>query len=300
MRRHRPNTGLTLLEVIISISLTIMLCGAVYSLHYYALIKREDRRAANDVVFAQRRILDLLANEVQSAMVYPMLSVGMTGQPDQISFMQHVVPPNSVFYEPSATEGPSIVSGVEADSAYQPQHDVQLVGFRLNEYEDEDGELQIGGLERTCQRTLAAQVAEEGQNIEVSFLTKHVKFLNLTYFDGRQWIDTWNSGDLPLAVRIEIGAEPLDEEMTPEEYPHETAWRVVMIPAGGASPGGGRGGGRGARGAGGGDRYEGGDVNRGGDVNEGGDVYRGGNVNEGGDVYTGSGNRRGGGNGRNR
>jgi len=92
----------------------------------------------------------------------------------------------------------------------------------------------IEGLARTSQRILAAPAAEEGSEIDVALLTRHVKFLQLSYFDGEksQWTNEWNASGLPLAVEITMGLEPLPEDTEPDDYPSETYRRTVYVPAG--------------------------------------------------------------------
>ena len=286
MRRRTPNAGLTLLEVILAITLVILLVGAVYAFQYNILSRRDHNQRQNEAIFARRRVMDLMAAEVQSTLFYPMLQMGVEGTEERINFMRAVIPSNAVFLEQSTATGTAIGDlwqyGEEEESetaAFDPQHDVQLVGYRLYRYEDEEGVEQVGGLERTCQRTLQAQTSEEGENIEVSLLTEHVKFLNIEYYDGTQWVGSWQGEDLPVAIRISIGTQPLEEGASPEEYPYETTSRVVALAS--ADPAG-EGPGRSGRPGRVGDVFDGvdgsrrrGDVFQGGDVFEGGDVFRG-------------------------
>jgi len=100
-----------------------------------------------------------------------------------------------------------------------------------------------------------AAAAEEGVDIESNVLTEHVKFLDVSYWDPNEgqtggWVDSWNGAQPPKAVLIRIGAEPLEEDADPMDYPYPTLWRVVSIPSGSAlltSGGGGGGRARGGR-----------------------------------------------------
>ena len=212
MRRHTSNSGLTLVEVVLAVTLVVLLVAAVYAFQYNILSRRDHNQRRNEEVFARRRVMDLMAAEVQSTLFYPMLQMGVEGTEERINFMRAVIPSNAVFIEQSTPSGTALGElwqyGQEVESetaAFEPQHDVQLVGYRLYRYEDEDGVEQIGGLERTCQRTLQAQTSEEGENIEVSLLTEHVKFLNIEYYDGTQWVGSWQGEDLPVEERHHVG-----------------------------------------------------------------------------------------------
>ena len=76
---------------------------------------------------------------------------------------------------------------------------------------------------------------EEGEGIVVAFVTPHVKFLRLQYWDGGAWVPQWRQ-KLPAAVEITLGFEPLPEGTEAEEYPYETFRRVVAIPAAAQAP----------------------------------------------------------------
>jgi hypothetical protein len=152
----------------------------------------------------------------------------MQGAGDKVSFMQAVVPGKAVFETRNITKMPSIASDKTEQSPFDPQHDIQLVSYRLNRNDDDE----IGGLERTCLKDIKAEVVEEGEDIEVTFLTEHVKFIRLQYRDGDEWSDSWTNKNLPQAIRISLGAEPLPEDTAAEDYQFETISRVVTIPAG--------------------------------------------------------------------
>ncbi|KPK80942.1 MAG: hypothetical protein AMJ81_11090 [Phycisphaerae bacterium SM23_33] len=258
---RRPSApGFTLLEAVLAVALAVILVGTVYAFYRHTLGVRQALHEQADTLLAQRRILDMMAEDVQSAVVYSTLGVGLNGTVEEFSVARAVVPSQAVYLtaeliraRPGVWEEPS-----EQDKAFQPQHDVQLVSYRLNRYTDEEGVEQIGGLERLCQRTILAETAEEGTNVETVLLSAHTRFCRLQYWDGSQWTESWARPAMPQAVRIDLGVQPLEEGLEPREYPYETTWRVIAIPAaaagGGARPAGGgpRPGGEGAGEAGGG------------------------------------------------
>jgi hypothetical protein len=126
----------------------------------------------------------------------------------------------------TATDGPAGPSG----------GGLQTVGYRLSVSQDEDGNVVINGVERTCQKLATAQVAEEGKQIEVKRLAPSMKFLRLRYWDGTTWLESWSRSDLPGAVEIVMGEQPLPEGVLPMEYPYDTFRRVVFVPAGAKTP----------------------------------------------------------------
>jgi len=232
--RRARRAAFTLLEVVLAVGLTVVLAGSVYAFYQVTLGVREDLRQEGQRIFAARRALDLMARELESAVFYPTLQTGLRGDSQSVHLMRTVVPSRAVFVLPASSNAPYGVGDElqAAADAWEPEHDVQMVSYRLNRYEDEDGYERIGGLERSRMRTVAAQTAEEGSNVRVVLVTERVKFLRLQYWDGLAWQDSWQQGGLPLAVRIDLGAEPLPEETAPEDYPYETIWRIVAVPTG--------------------------------------------------------------------
>lgn len=258
---HRRR-GFTLLEIVLAVGLVVLLTGAMYAFYQLTLGVRDDVRREGQVVFAHRRAMDLMAAELESAMVYPFFMMGLRGDSEQVDFMRTAVPSRAVFFSEELLSLPDTwdSNSDRSGTRWEPEHDVQMVTYRLNRYEDEDGDEQIGGLECARLRTIAAQVSEErdGESgsrrrttrmgpsreepedadtpgvatVRVNLLTEHVKFLNLLYWDGAAWVESWNQGELPPAVMIEMGAEPLPEDLLAEEYPFDKITRVVAIPAG--------------------------------------------------------------------
>ena len=224
--RDARDTGFTLLEIVLAISLVVLLSGIVYAFYRETLIGRESIRRQAEEVFAVRRVMDLLSEELQSAVSYPLLQMSLEGQPQEFQLARVALPSASVYLEVSPLD--------EQPVNQQPQCDIQIVGFRLRIEEVEGEPPRVAGLERTCLRTPTAQLAQEGEEIETSLLSEHVKFLHAEYFDGTAWVDQWSGSTLPAAVRIRLGRQPLPEDVPPAEYPYEVAVREVALPAGGA------------------------------------------------------------------
>lgn len=220
----RRASGFTLLEVVLAIVLVVLLMGGAYAFYSEVLDSRQSAISSSDSLFAQRRVLDLVGDEITATIDYPLLQMGMQGQSDTVDFMRTAVPTNSVFI-------PAPITRDSADPRWLPQHDVQKIGYRLRHVVDEDNNDVIVGMERTCQRVVAAKTAEEGSDIEVTLLSDQVKFLRVQYWDGTAWQDAWSQRELPLAVRICVGKDPLPEDKTIDEYPYPVMWRIINIPA---------------------------------------------------------------------
>ena len=229
---RRAPRGLTLIEVVISIALTIGLMGAALGFYRHVVDVRQQftgQLARTQRTAARRMVMDRITGELRSAMVYPFLGLGMSGQAMEMRFVTAAVPHQTAWAAEGITDAP-----------VEPEQDLRIVGYRLRYVEDEEGFEVIEGLERSVQKTLTAQVVEEGQEVRFALMAPQIKFVRFGYWDNEagEWLPDWEGGDLPMAVEIALGAEPLPEDMEPEEYPYETFRRVVYVPGGSRAFGG--------------------------------------------------------------
>lgn len=182
-----------------------------------------DQLGMTQVTAARRVIMDRMTDELRGAIVYPFLRFGMSGQEMEMRFMTAALPSRAVW-----------AVGEVTDEPVPPEHDLQIVGYCLRYGEDEDGMEIVEGLQRTVQRIVAAETAEEGEEIQAALIAPQFKFISLRYWDGQagDWLTSWEGGDLPMAVEIVLGTEPLPEDLEVEDYPFETFRRVVYVPRG--------------------------------------------------------------------
>jgi type II secretory pathway component PulJ len=218
--RAAGRAGLTLLELVLALTLTSALAGAVMGFYHQAASLRESLLDEADFVAAERALMDRMTGELRAARAHDNAGIALEGGEMELRFVTAALPGRAAWAVPRATEEPP-----------PAEQELRLVGFRLCEGEDETGEPRICGLERTVQKRLTAQVAEEGGEIEVTLLTDRVRFLRLRYWDGAAWITAWSGGDLPQAVEVTVGRRPLPPETGPEDYPYETFTRLIDVPA---------------------------------------------------------------------
>lgn len=224
----RPRGAFTLLEVILAISLALGIVGSL--LGFYNYVARIRGTIMDDVQMAssQRLVMERLTDEIRGAMVYSSLGMGLQGQADRLNFITARVPGPAVWVKPDITE-----------QSYPPEQDIQLVSYRLRiptdeqgrPLTDDQGNIIVEGLERTCQKLMSA-MAQEGKEISVGLLTPYMKFLSLRYWDGANWTEGWAGGDLPLAVEITLGRQPLPQGFTPDTYPYDVQRRLIYVPGG--------------------------------------------------------------------
>jgi len=220
MTGRHPRRGFSLLEVVLAVTLTVGLLTAMFGFYRHAARVKDLVTTEVERVGAVRAVMGLMTRELRSAFVVRYLGQGIEGTDTSVRVASVTLPSGAVWVEQGAAEA----------SPVPPERDVQIVGYRVRVVEDEDGELIVVGLDRTCQRLLTAREAEEGQEIEVTLVTPHIRFLRLRYWDGSTWIESWSDNALPRAVEIVLGYKPLPEDVEPVDYPYPTHRRVVSIP----------------------------------------------------------------------
>lgn len=224
--RRRP-AGLTLVELVLALALTVGLAGGVMGFYHQSASLRESLLAEVDFIAAERAFMDMVTSELRGAHRHRMTGVTLEGGEMEMQLVTTALPGPAAWVAPRITEQPPPV-----------EHDLRLVGYRLGYDEDEDGAVFVRGLERTEQRQITALIAEEGEEISVELLSDRIRFLRLRYWDGSVWITSFSGGGFPEAVEVTVGRRPLPDATSPEEYPYETFTRVVYLPAGGAARGG--------------------------------------------------------------
>jgi len=209
--------GFTLLEAALALSLSLALVAAM--LAFYRQIVQVRTAVTSEVAFIrmERSVMGQMTAELRGAVT---LGSGLSGGEDQVRMAVPTLPGPAVWAERNITEEP-----------LPAEDDLMRVGYRLRVEEDESGNSVIVGLERTEQKLLEAKVVVEGVQVRATLIAPEIKFLYLQYWDGTGWVPDWGDSNLPLAVEIVLGTEPLPENTEPDEYPFETFNRVVYLPA---------------------------------------------------------------------
>jgi hypothetical protein len=225
-------SGMTLIEVIVAVALTIGIMVGAIEFYRHVLDVREQLTGQfhqAQRTSARRAVMDRMTDELRSSMVFPFLQLGLSGQATEVQFVTASVPGAGTWAVTNIT-----------DQAPERESDMRIVGYRLRVVQDANGQDRIDGLERTEQKTMTAEVVEEGEEIQGTLIAPQFKFIAFRYWDnqGSQWVTSWGGASLPMAVEIVLGAEPLPDDLPPEDYPYATYRRVVYVP-GGSQPFGG-------------------------------------------------------------
>jgi len=226
--RRRARGGFTLLEVVLAVTLALVLMAAMLTFYRQATHVREAVLEETRIVGGHRLVMDRLTDDLRTAIAHPSFGLGLEGGTGSLRLATTTLPGANAWVVPSMGQRESVPA----------EPDVQVVGYRLRVTETETGEWVVDGIERTCQRTPTAIVSEEGAEIQAVLMTPALKFLRLRYWDGNAWVESWGGGDLPGAVEVALGQEPLPEGVEPFDYPYPTLHRVVAVPGGVRATGG--------------------------------------------------------------
>jgi len=222
--------GFTLLEVLLAVGLATILLGGLFAFYRHTNNARARLMEKMQQQSARQLVMQRITDELRAATV-GLSGLALNGGPESMRFVCTTVPGGAVWAVDDATGG-----------AAEPQFDLALVGYALRYEEDEQtGEPYIVGLERIEQRYVPTETTDEQLAQTVTLIDEGVRFIMLRYWSGDQWLEQWSGGDLPGAVEIVIGEQPLPEGVEPIDYPYETMRRVVTLPAASnQTPGGAR------------------------------------------------------------
>ncbi len=211
MARVTSRKGFTLLEMLVAMTLMSMLAASLYASLHVAFRGRRAAERGMEPPARAAAALRMLREDIESATVPTGLLAGeFVGEDaqDERGREADVLTFHALARDQWAGDPPSPIVNVEiAVSA-----------------DDETGE---GTLVR---RVTANLLAPEAQDPIEEVLCRRVSALDVTFFDGTDWLESWDSttaGDvLPLAVRLTISLETEDEE---EDY---VVSRVFALPCG--------------------------------------------------------------------
>ena len=218
MVRMRGRLAFTLLELLVALALMSVLAGALYA---SLRIGFRAYRAAGRTIEPVRALaiaLDFLQRDVECA-VPPtgILAGSFVGEDDTSS---------EAGKSADTLKWCACVGEPEAGKS-----DIVKIQIAVAELADGTGAL----VRYTTRNLLAPTVKEPAEEL----LCRNVAGLNLRYFNGASWVDSWDSttqgNELPLAVEVTL---ELYDAGSDEENGH-TLTRVVNLPCGATSSGAG-------------------------------------------------------------
>jgi len=198
----RGRKAFTLLEVVLSIALTVVLMSGVFSFYLTVLRSRDAGREAMRDAKLNYAILSQIAREIrQVTPIVPGDGIGFRGDRRWMTVVYTVVPDRQAFEE----------YDLAVDKPPPAQSDLRRVSYQLlwdEELEDEEGVRICHGLWRTEQRTFDPnpQFIVESDDEDTTFeedeeadrpeakgelIAPEIKYVEFEYFDGAEWRDRW-------------------------------------------------------------------------------------------------------------
>lgn len=218
--------GLTLLEVVISIALTVLLLGALLAFSWEAGQTRQRCAQVADRTALARQVLERIARELRGCVGaeqigFP-LEQRLSGDRRSLTFLTAVLPGAGQYSFPDPLAEPP-----------PAQHDLTLVSYRLwidPEETTEQGEPIVGGLLRAEKKTLNQFLVDEQDRFDVrtDLWCPEIGYLEFRYFDGVEWDTEWRitqGNSLPQLIQVTVGFNSITrdelEDRDLDEYPLE-------------------------------------------------------------------------------
>jgi prepilin-type N-terminal cleavage/methylation domain-containing protein len=218
MRKLRTS-GFTLLEVLVSMMIVVILIAVMASVITVAFRQKNAAEAAIEAVRDTQAAGELIVNELSNAAsptpsTQPMtggietdtstLGLGNNGTAGGLgSISQNYTPALYGAFYGERSSVSFYTTGSEPKSALKG--DAKWVSYSLDK--DKDGN---PALVRQVETNLLAD--QQSDSLPTEVLIMHVRQVIFKYWDGTQWLDSWdstvNSDTLPYAVSIELTLDP--------------------------------------------------------------------------------------------
>jgi prepilin-type N-terminal cleavage/methylation domain-containing protein len=229
-KARTPNLrAFTLIEVILAIAIASGLLVVAISYYQRAADLRGQLIAESQKLATIRLLMDRISMDLRTAIAEP--RQGFSGTSDYMKFAHAGNPsPGNLADGALKLVTYSVITNGESTNAV-------VIGF--NRVETPLVEMRVAAA--TNQDALsfngAMDPATTLTNMFVEPLTRAIRMVHFRYFDGAEWLDTWDSVDLPMGVEVTFGTEPPPQEPTDEEeeYGADLFRRVIFVPSGRSS-----------------------------------------------------------------
>lgn len=222
-KSHRDESGLTLLEIIFSVSLMLIMTMATASVLRNGIDMRLELSARARVTHRMNVVLDKLSNDLQHAFIVPSSQVLI--RKTEIKTLFRVKPWDSSMELRLTTMNHVPHSGGTYES------DQTFVVYRI-----EKDTFQRPSLYRGETGTLPEDL---DQDIPMPLLAQNIKAVRIKPWDGTQFVEDWDSTRtdwrdiLPRMVELEVEAymyDPEGDDPIAESDPTEIMRTIVYIP----------------------------------------------------------------------
>ena len=226
IRARKINGGFTLIEVILAVMIAAGLLFVAISYYQKAADLRSQLIEETERLTTIRLVMDRMSADLRTAITEP--RQGFTGTTDFMKFVHAGAPlPGNL------AEGALKLVTYAAVTNAQGTN-TTIVGF--NRVESPLFEMRIAA--PTNREPLSFNGAMDPMatvtNEVVEPLTRAIRMVQFRYFDGSEWVETWNGSDLPMGVEVTFGTQAPSENEE-EEYAGDLYRRVIYVPAGRAA-----------------------------------------------------------------
>ena len=216
MNRGRTRQGFTLLEMLVALAIMGVLATALCTCLHVAFRARRRAEAALAPANALTLTLDLVRRHIESALPPTGVLAGAFVGEDETA-------------ESSGADADILTFFTTVGDAAASQCDIRKVELILIESDEGDGH-------NLALRTTTNLLAPETPDPTEEILCRRVESLNLSYFDGSDCCDSWDSttrdNALPLGVEVTLelmGQDDADEDDSDEDSSHSVT-QVFSLP----------------------------------------------------------------------
>lgn len=208
--RRRGRRGLTLLEVLISISIIVVMLGILLTFYWQTMKVRTAAVDSADRTQIARQVLDRIAHELRGCVGFDQVRFPvehrLLGDRRRLSFLTTALPSDSAY-----------VFRNEFEDLPPARHDLTQVTYWLwvdPEDTQAGGEPLVGGIIRTEKQTLNQFIVEEEDPLQVrnDLWSYELGYLEFRYFDGVEWTTVWEASEgnsLPHMIMVTVGFQPI-------------------------------------------------------------------------------------------
>ena len=208
----------TLLEMLVALAMMSVLAASLYASLHIGFRARERAEAALEPVRAVGLAMELLRRDIASALPPTGVLAGAMLGEDRTADLSRDDTDSLVFHTAAGDAGDRVC-------------DVRKVEFAVTESDDGAGPYTL--VRRVTTNLLAPETPDPDEEI----LCRSVRAFNLRYFDGADWLDSWDSSQqgnaLPVALEVTVvvrrGGATGDETTGDEAADYEQV-RVFAFP----------------------------------------------------------------------
>ena len=221
---RRSSGAFTLLEVLLAVAIAAGMLAIVLFFYTQAANLRVQLFYETSRISAARLLLDRLTTELSNARRCTSFQIGLHGGTDRIEFVRLDVP-NSLWW----------TNSLDAASM-TPSSPFRLIRYAALR---SLGGTNISGLTRSEEPLVKKSIepAEEGEVSPTNSIPtrrspaviEQFQFIRFRYWNGTSWLDSWAAPELPYGVEVSLGAEPLPDGTSPDEYPYELFRRTIYL-----------------------------------------------------------------------